>query len=179
MTEAGGIGDWELLGEETVYKDWAHVVKRRYRLPDGTVDHHDVLIAPQVVSILALTEDERVLLVRQFRPGLGEVLNEMPGGGLEEGEDPAAGAARELLEETGHAGDMTRVGQSFQAAHSTMVKHVFAATNCRKVADLDLDPGEFIEPRTVTLAEFREHLRSGRLTDQGPGYMALDALGLL
>ena len=168
-----------MLGEETVYKNWAHVVKRHYRLPDGTVDHHDILIAPQVVSILALTEDERVLLVRQFRPGLSRLLDELPGGGLEEGEDPAEGAARELLEETGHAGELSYVGETYQGAHSTMVKHVFTARGCRKVAELDLDPGEFIEPVTVTLAEFRDHLRTGRLTDQGPGYMALDALGLL
>ena len=179
MTEGGSVGDWELLGQETVYKDWAHISKRQYRLPDGTVDDYDIMVAPQVVSILALTQDERVLLVRQFRPGLGTVLCELPGGGLEEGEDPAAGAARELLEETGHAGDLLHVGETFQGAHSTMVKHVFAATDCRKVADLNLDPGEFLEPVTVTLAEFRDHLRAGRLTDQGPGYMALDALGLL
>lgn len=168
------------MSERTVYQSWAHVVSRRYRRPDGSVDDYDIFVAPRVVSILALTDDGRALMVRQFRPGVGEVLFELPGGGVEPDEDVAEAAGRELREETGFVpGELHRVGVSYQAANSTMVKHVFAATGCRRVGDVDLDHGEFLEPVLVTLGELRSFIREGRLTDQGPAYAALDHLGLL
>lgn len=176
MTE---LDEWSLLAEETVYRSWAHVVRRRYHVPDGTEHDWDVLIAPEVVSIVALTADHQVLLVRQFRPGPGALLLELPGGVVEPGEDIAEAAARELLEETGFAGAVQFVGASYQASNSTMVKHVFTATGCTKVADVSPDPGEFLEVVAVSLEEFRDHLRGGALTDQGSGYRGLDALGLL
>jgi ADP-ribose pyrophosphatase len=173
------LDEWVLLAEETVYRSWAQVVRRRYRLPDGAEHDWDVLIAPEVVSIVAVTADHEFLLVRQFRPGPGGLLLELPGGVVERGEDVAAAAARELLEETGYAGAMQFVGASFQGANSTMVKHIFTATGCTRVAEVSPDPGEFLEVLAVSLEEFRDHLRGGALTDQGSGYRGLDALGLL
>ena len=78
----------------------------RYRLADGTEHDWDILDGPDTVAILALTDDHQVVLARQFRPGPGLILDELPGGGLEPGESAASAAGRELADETGFVGDV-------------------------------------------------------------------------
>src|SRR5262249_39155959 len=56
------------------------------------------------VNVIALTSDDRVVLIRQYRPGVDRVCLEIPGGMIEPGEDPCEAAARELAEETGYTG---------------------------------------------------------------------------
>ena len=94
---------WELLSERPRTDGWVPVVTRTYRMPDGSVSDWDVHDPSfRTVAVLALTEDDRVVLVRQFRPGPGEVLWELPGGIVDDGEGLEEAAARELLEETGY-----------------------------------------------------------------------------
>ena len=64
-------------------------------------------------------------------------------------------------------------------AYSTRIRHTFVARGCVKVQEPTPGEGESPELELVSLREFREHLRSGQLTDVGPGYLALDHLGLL
>lgn len=170
---------WTLLSQEPLRLGWRSISRRLYRYPDGREDVYEVKEEPQIVTVFCLTVDRQVVLVRQFRPGPGEVLLEMPGGGIEPGENPAEAAARELLEETGYSGQVEAVGSAFCDAYSTMVRHVYAVTQARRIAVPDLDAGEFIQPVEMPLAEFRAHLRGGRLTDVEAGYLALDALGFL
>jgi ADP-ribose pyrophosphatase len=170
---------WTLLSEEPLHLGWRRIVRRAYRYPNGREELYEIKDEPQIVTVFCLTEDRQVVLVRQFRPGPGEVLMEMPGGVIEPGETPAAAAARELLEETGFAGAVQAVGSSLCDAYSTMVRHVFAVTGARRVAGLNLDASEFIEPAEISLVDFRAHLRGGQLTDIEAGYLALDHLNLL
>ncbi|MEW6265963.1 MAG: NUDIX hydrolase [Thermodesulfobacteriota bacterium] len=74
---------------------------------------HDfyILEAGDWVNVLPLTKDDQVLLVRQFRHGTREVTLEIPGGLIEPGQTPEQAAARELLEETGHAGRLSLLGR--------------------------------------------------------------------
>ena len=103
----------------------------------------------------------------------------IPKGLLNAGEDPLAAACRELVEETGYAGDLEPVGTMVDCAYSTRLRHVFAARGVRRVAEPHPEEGEAPEVVLISLQAFREHLRGGRLTDVGPGYLALDRLGLL
>lgn len=64
-------------------------------------------------------------------------------------------------------------------AYSTRTRHVFVTTDCAQVQPPTPHDGEFPEVALMSLEEFRRHLRGGRLTDVGPGYLALDALSLL
>lgn len=170
---------WEKLGERTLYRGWRHVVGRTFRLPNGDEHEYEVKVEPASAVVLALRDDEQVVLVREFRPGLEESLLELPGGELEDGEDPREAARRELLEETGYAGELVEAGTMFDCAYSTRVRHVFVAHGCHRVAEPRPDAGEAPQVELMSLDAFREHLRGGRLTDVGPGYLALDRLGLL
>jgi 8-oxo-dGTP pyrophosphatase MutT (NUDIX family) len=77
-----------------------------YRSPRTGKEHDFYLLdSPDWVNVIPLTADGRVILVRQYRMGTGDFSLEIPGGMLEQGDDPAGAAVRELLEETGYAGD--------------------------------------------------------------------------
>jgi ADP-ribose pyrophosphatase len=170
---------WTLLSEEPLHLGWRKILRRAYRYPNGREDIYEIKDEPQIVTILCLTPREQVVLVRQFRPGPGEVLLEMPGGCIEPDEQPAAAAARELLEETGYTAELHLAAASLFDAYSTCVRHVYVATGARRISAQNLDASEFIEPVEIPLADFRAHLRSGRLTDIEAGYLGLDFLGLL
>ncbi len=72
------------------------------RLPNGKDGKREVINHPGAVAVIALTEDNKLVLVRQFRKPLEKHLIEIPAGKLEEGEDPSVTVARELEEETGY-----------------------------------------------------------------------------
>lgn len=170
---------WELRGVRPGSAGYLPIVTHTYRLPDGTEADWDIFGGGRSVAVLAITRSDDVVLVRQFRPGPGEILAELPGGNIEDGEEVLAAAARELLEETGYSGDMELAGTSWLASASRTQRFVAVARNARRVADLSPEAGEFCEVTVVSLGEFRAHLRSGQLTDVDLGYLALDHLGLL
>ena len=180
---------WELLSQRPRTDGWVPVVTRTYRMPDGSVSDWDVHDPPfRTVAVLALTDaddaddaDVKVVLVRQFRPGPGEVLWELPGGIVDDGEGLAEAAARELLEETGYrAGRVEVVGGSWAFGASTWRRTVAVARGCTFVAEPTSWGGdEYCEPRLVTLSELRAVARDGRSSDVDLVYLALDAIGLL
>ena len=175
------IKPWEELSREEVFSDYGRGVKRlTYRLPHGGEADFYLNTGHGPVCCLALTESKDVILVRQFRPGPADVLLELPGGGLNEGENPEEAIARELLEETGYRGKIEFVAEVYPGAYMTYKKRVFVATECVKVADPKPEEnGEELEVVLMSIADFRKHLRSGELTDVEMGYLALDHLGLL
>jgi ADP-ribose pyrophosphatase len=168
---------WQKLEEHVVYKRFRRIVSRRFELPDGGTADFEVIELFDSAAVLALTAAQEVVLVREFRPGPEEVLLELPGGVVESGQSPVEAARAELLEETGYEGQLTNAGSLLKDAYATNLKHVFAATGCRPVAEPVLP--QLTEPVLMTLADFREHLRGGRLTDVDAAYRALDHLGLL
>src|SRR5918999_4617731 len=167
---------WRRLGEQVVYERFRRIVSRTFELPGGATADFEVFELFDSAAVLALTPAREVVLVREFRPGPEEVLLELPGGVVEEGQSPAEAARAELLEETGYEGRLTSARSLLKDAYATNVKHVFTATDCRLVAEPDRP--QLTEPVLLPLADFREHLRGGRLTDVDAAYRALDHLGL-
>jgi ADP-ribose pyrophosphatase len=170
---------WRKLDERVVFDGHRRILRRRFRLPDGAEADYDVKVEPDTVAVVALTDDEEVLLVREYRAGPEELLLELPGGAIDPGEDPLDAARRELLEETGYAGDLRTVAKILDCAYSTRERYSFIATGCRRVADPEPHEGEHLEVVLLPLPKFVEHVRSGRLTDAAVAYRALDALSLL
>ena len=173
---------WQLLHQRPRSGGWLPTVIRTYRMPDGSLSEWDIHEAPfTTVAVLALTVDGKVLLARQFRPGPGAVLLELPGGIVDAGESIAGAAARELREETGFLAESVElVGSCWAFGASTWRRHVAVARGCREDGEVTSWGGdEYCEPVSVALAEFRALLRSGNTTDVDLGYLALDFLGAL
>ncbi|MEI6045778.1 MAG: NUDIX hydrolase [Chloroflexota bacterium] len=170
---------WKKLAEEFSRFGYRSLIKRIYQLPNGNLAEFNLIDGGPVVCILPLTSDNRVILAQQFRPGPEKVLMELPAGGVEKDETPEAAARRELLEETGYDGNFQFIGTSFVLGYSTMLRYNFVVTNCRKVQEQKTDEGEFIEVVEMPLVKFRDHLRSGELTNATTGYLGLDFLKLL
>ena len=173
------MDDWRFQSQRPGSAGYIDVVTKTYELPDGNTTDWDILELGDAAAVLAITRGGEVVLVRQFRPGPGRVLDEMPGGLIDPGESPLEAAARELLEETGYRGTIEIVGYCWLMAPATRKQWVAVARDCERVAEPDPGPDEFCETVLVSLDEFRSHLRSGRLTDVDLGYLALDHLGLL
>jgi ADP-ribose pyrophosphatase len=91
----------------TLEKNWLfHLRRERFRSRiSGKAHDFFVIDLADAVNVIALTPDRRVIMVRQFRVGSNCDSLETPGGLLDDGEDPSVAGARELLEETGYAGD--------------------------------------------------------------------------
>ena len=168
---------WRKLGQRVVHDRYRRVVSRRFKLPDGSVADYEVFDLQDSVVVLALTPAGEIILVREFRPGPEQLLLELPGGIVDRGQTPAAAARAELLEETGYEGALVEVATLLKDAYATNVKHVFAGAECKPVAAPERPP--LTQPVLMPLADFREHVRRGRLTDTDAAYRALDFLELL
>ena len=172
---------WPRLGEDVGARvGYRKLVVRGFQTPDNKRVDFTLIDEGRVVCIFPLTKDRQVVLAKQFRPGPEQILLELPGGVINLDETPEEAAVRELLEETGYRGKLQLVTESFHSAYSTMQRYNFVATECEKVDEPNTpDDEEFTEVELMPLDQFREHVRSGKLTDMGTGYRALDFLDLL
>lgn len=162
------IRDWERLGDEILlrYKVF-QVRKSRRRSPRTAADIGFFLIdTPDWVNVLALTHDEQLVLIRQFRHGTEKVSLEIPGGLIDPHEtDPMQAARRELREETGYEAEHVELLGVMSPNPSMMTNrcHSYLATGCRRIGDLAMDPGEDIEVLTMPLSELDGLLERGEI----------------
>jgi ADP-ribose pyrophosphatase len=157
----------EFLDGELVFSGRLLEVHRdRVRLPDGSEAVREYIRHPGAVVILALLDDGRVVLERQFRYPHGRVFVELPAGKRDPGETPEATGRRELLEETGYvAAEWRRLGVIHNAiGYSDEGIELWLARGLELRAP-KLEAGEFLEVFALPLAEALEMVRDGRITD--------------
>jgi ADP-ribose pyrophosphatase len=171
--------DWKLLKSRVVFDNFMQIEERTYRMPNGATKPFYIKLTKPAVCVLALTNEDQVITVEQFRPGPNAVLNELPGGYVEKSETPEQAVARELREETGYAGDIKFVTNCYDDAYAVMNRGCFVATNCKKVDDQDLDDDEFINVHLIDLSDFLKIVRYGQMTDVEAALLGLDYLDLL
>jgi 8-oxo-dGTP pyrophosphatase MutT (NUDIX family) len=133
---------------------------------DGVSSTFFVVENPDWVNVVAVTTDGKIVLIEQFRHGTGSLILEIPGGMVDESEEPEKAAARELLEETGYApGRMIAIGKSYPnpAIQNNTIFH-FLALDCEKTADVAFDDHESIVTRLAPLRELEDLVHNGSIT---------------
>ena len=117
------------------------------------------------VTIVALTKEHEVLMIKQYRHGAQKILWELPGGAVNDGEEPIRAAKRELLEETGYTSDnIIEVGRvSPNPASHTNLMYAYLALDAQKVGNQTLDEIEEIEVYPILLDEVIRMARNGKL----------------
>jgi len=135
-------------------------------LSSGRRVRREIVVHPGASAILPIVEPGKILMVRQYRHPVGEVLLEIPAGTLKPGEDPMACAARELEEETGYrAGKLAHLATIYPApGYSSETLHIYLARDLRKgVQALEVD--ESISVIEMSIDQVLEGIRDGGVKD--------------
>jgi ADP-ribose pyrophosphatase len=155
------------LSSRTVYRgELLHVKEDQVRLPDGKTATREYINHPGAVMIIALVDEETLILERQFRYPLNRHFIELPAGKVEKGEQPLASARRELVEECGYEAKHWRYLATLHPCIGFADERIelFLARDLIHVGG-KLDAGEFLQVMPVKIAEALEWARAGKITD--------------
>ena len=151
---ASALRPWRVQASRLVLVDrWIRVRADDCRTAEGVeVAPFYVLEYPDWVHVVAVSPDQQILLIRQYRHGVAAMSLELPAGGIDAAEDPLTAATRELLEETGCRGKRPRTVHSSPvnpASHSNRV-HTVLIEGVQEMAAPAQDPTEVIESLWVS-----------------------------
>ena len=153
-------GKWKVLNSEYLFRrPWLTVRRDCVELPDGRQNpEFYVLEYPDWVNVIAITEDGKFVMERQYRHGLGKTCFEIPAGVIEEGEDPLDAAKRELMEETGYGEGKWRKIMTVSGNSSTTdnLSHCYVAEGVRKISGQHLDSTEDLEIVLLDTAQVKD-----------------------
>ena len=176
---------WKVLSSRTTYADqWLKLRTDRCQSSRGHIlEAYHVLEFPDWVNVVALTNENRLILVKEYRHGAGEVLLGLPSGTREQNDqNPEQTTRRELEEETGYTGGEYRFLGSYFANPATQRNRVstFLAWGVQNNGTPSLDPSEDIEVVTEDFIPFMRKIWSGGVSMQGLHLAAVHlALGFL
>lgn len=158
---------WNILESKYIIKrPWATLRVDKLELPNGNIkDEYYVLEYPTWVNMVAITEDEKVLFVKQYRHGAQQIMVELPAGVVEEGEEPEIAAKRELLEETGYAFDSIEyICELFaNPATSGNLTYTYLLKGGKKIQEQELDSSEDIEVVEMSIEEAKQFLFANKI----------------
>ena len=135
-------------------------------LPDGKLAKREIVRHPGAVAVIAITPDNRMVFVRQFRKPLDRTILEIPAGKLEKGEDPADCAKRELTEETGYVANELKFVTKFYTSpgFADELLYIYEGLSLSE-GQAQPDHDEFVELVQLTLEEAFTSIQTGEIID--------------
>ena len=178
MTSHTGPADpaaWQRLSSRTRYRNrWLTVVMDDVVLPNGKPYKYTRLEPAGIgVGVIGFDDQGRILLEREYRHGVEQVIWQIPGGLASDGEDLQGAGLRELLEETGFEPEAVNettvryLGMIWDnPAFGVAASHIYAAFGLRQVTDVRRDPAEFVTLHWVTSEWIKQAVISGEIRDR-------------
>ena len=155
------------ISKETVYDGrLIKVVKEKVRIHTGEERWREIVVHPGAVVILPFFDDKTILLIRNKRYTIQQILLELPAGTLEHGESPMNTAGRELQEETGYLASRIKPIANFYSSPGILTErmYAFAAYGLQKTSPA-LEEGEELEVFSVEFSDAVSMIRDGQIQD--------------
>lgn len=176
---------WKRIEPTVVSKvGYRTVISKTFVMPDGSVMSWDTLNGERArtAATIALTPDNQVIIAYQYRPGVEDFVYEIPGGAVDNGEEPAAAALRELEEESGYTSPnpLVLLGTSRKDAYTNSTAYFYMATGCMPTGTAKhQERGEFTETMLISVEELIDNARNNRMTDMEAVFFAYEQLLVL
>ncbi len=157
----------ETISTETIYQGKILNLRRdKIKLPDSRESVREIIEHSGGVTIIPVTDSGKILLVKQYRKAVEDVLYEIPAGKLESGEEPIKCAERELEEETGYRTGKIKKLYSFYTSpgYSDEIIHLYIARELNFIAQ-NPDKDEFIVVEEINKEEIMELINNGKIKD--------------
>jgi len=156
------IKPWKILESKYPFPD---VRIDKCELPNGQIIEPLVLEYNPEVTILALTKKQEIMLIKEYRHGVRKIILQLPGGSVDEGENPLEAAKRELLEETGYQSDtFIEIGQvNPNPANYSNTMYAYLALDAEQIPDRNLDETDQIELVLTPLEDVITMAKGGEL----------------
>ena len=157
---------WTQLATKTLIERWWMTLREdRVQLPSGhVIEEFHVTAYPDWCAVIAITDEDDVVLVEQYRYGADRLSVEFPAGAVDPGEELEGAARRELLEETGYAAERLQYLGALAAepSRSTSRGHFFVAAGARRVAEPAAEETEDLRVLLLPAAEVLQMADDGR-----------------
>lgn len=170
---------WKIISSKMILDTpWYKVQEEEVEIGPGKHIQYSVSLWHDIVYIVALTKNQEIVLVRQYKHGPQEIMLDTPAGYMDKGEDPLAAAKRELREETGYTSDKW---QKIGFFHQNTAKergnniHIFLAQDATQSKPQDLDATENIEVQTIPFKEALNQIKEGKINSSGSAISILRA----
>lgn len=157
-----------------------HLITKIFEMPNGQMADFQTFDSEgrEFVAVVALTTENKVVIARQFRPGPEKIMDELPGGFVDEGEELVDAAKRELEEETGYRpAEIEYLGPVHKDAYNNATWHYFFATGCTQATTNQvLDETEYVEIDTISIQQFIDNALHDNMAEHGAALLAYEKL---